>query len=225
MGNFIAAFFSSLIIGFSAGDGEGQNNNLILVFSSLSAAFSVISIVCSTIDFVFKPQSTAEQAGFSKKCYEDLFREIEVEILSEMKNEIPLDRSGFYTNRSIGESESNFISYEKYKARLLYFSSREQIISVNEPGLALIGYRKKTVTTSAPIYKLPLSTDEIQFMAKYLSKLPNSNDRNKAEYLIAKILDIHNKGEIIKEVDEEIFFKKEMPAINEIEIPINEEEF
>jgi hypothetical protein len=183
--NFLAAFLSSLVIGYSTQDNKG---NLITILSAFAAAFSVIAIICNAINMVFKPQPTAEQAAFSSKCYADLYREISVEILS-VHNSSPID-SDRKDDDCVSSDNELCLSFEKYKSKLLYYSSREQIISVNEPGLILIGYRPKNITTKLHTCSQKLSLDELEFISAHISTIVDDELRAKLEHILHKSLDV-----------------------------------
>lgn len=79
-----------------------------------------------------------------------------------------------------------YVDFETYKNRLLYYSTREQLISVTEPGLLLIGYMGKTVfdkTYSSVI----ISPKDLQFLAGYIESLPKSHDKRKLKKIVAKV--------------------------------------
>lgn len=171
--NFIAAFLSSIIIGYSTQNG---NDEIITILSSISATFSIIAIICSAIDIVFKPQSTAEQSSFSSKCYEDLYREISVEILT-VGNTNAIDADEFDNEFSV--------SFEKYKSKLLYYSSREQIISVNEPGLTLIGYKRRKLTATN---LNELTNDDISLLNNCISGIEDDSQKKRAEQIFSTVL-------------------------------------
>jgi hypothetical protein len=212
--NIIATFITSTMIGLAAG---GETSALIIL-SSIATAFGIANGIFSAISFVFKPQSTATSASMSSKQYSELSRELMVEIKSYevmfagmSPNEVSRFSSpdiGIHRNSNpsayeleeiqavdleSGNIELNtgrYIDFETYKNRLLYYSTREQLISVTEPGLLLIGYTGKTVfdrTYPATI----ISPKDLQFLANYIDSLPQTRDRRKLKKIVGKVF-IHS---------------------------------
>lgn len=89
----------------------------------------------------------------------------------------------FHRNLNI----DRFVDFETYKNRLLYYSTREQLISITEPGLLLIGYMgNKTVFDRTYITAI-VPPKDLQFLANYVDTLPNSHEKRKLRRIVAKI--------------------------------------
>lgn len=87
-------------------------------------------------------------------------------------------------------NNKRYVDFETYKNRLLYYSGREQIISITEPGLLLIGYLgNKTVFDRTYLSSLPAK--DLEFMSTYVDKMPNSHDKRKLQKIITRI-HLHN---------------------------------
>lgn len=83
-------------------------------------------------------------------------------------------------------NHERYVDFETYKNRLLYYSSREQIISITEPGLLLIGYfGGKTVFDRTYVSSLPAK--DLEFMSSYVDKLENSSDKRKLKKIITRM--------------------------------------
>jgi hypothetical protein len=79
------------------------------------------------------------------------------------------------------------ISFETYKNRLLYYSTREQLITANEPGLVLIGYwGNKTVFDKTYVSNV-LSQKDLQFFQDYVNGLENSHEKRKMKKIITRL--------------------------------------
>lgn len=79
------------------------------------------------------------------------------------------------------------ISFETYKNRLLYYSTREQLITSGEPGLILIGYwGNKTVFDRTYVSNV-LSVKDLQFMISVVDGLENSRQKRKMNKILRKV--------------------------------------
>jgi hypothetical protein len=185
--NFIAAFLSSIVVGYSTQD---SSSNLVTILSAISASFSIIAIICSAVDIVFKPQATAEQASFSSKCYAELFREISVEIISCMNSGGSAVDADANPSQDQDQDSDLMVSFEKYKSKLLYYSSREQIISVNEPGLILIGYKNKNITTDLALCKSKVSIEDLEFLSSLVDTIDDEAMQNRLEKILYEGFDV-----------------------------------
>lgn len=81
--------------------------------------------------------------------------------------------------------DERYVDFETYKNRLLYYSTREQIISINEPGLLLIGYLgNKTVFDRT--YASSLPAKDLDYLTKYIDALPNSHEKRKLKKILTR---------------------------------------
>ena len=79
------------------------------------------------------------------------------------------------------------ISFETYKNRLLYYSTREQLITCTEPGLILIGYwGNKTVFDKTYVSNV-LSQKDLQFLDDYINALENSREKRKMKKIVTRL--------------------------------------
>lgn len=106
--------------------------------------------------------------------------EVEINI-----NGLPYDINDHVPERA-PLNHDRYIDFETYKNRLLYYSSREQIISITEPGLLLIGYfGGKTVFDRTYVSSIPAK--DLEFMADYIDKLDPSDDKRKLKKILTRV--------------------------------------
>lgn len=78
-----------------------------------------------------------------------------------------------------------YVDFETYKNRLLYYSTREQIINITEPGLLLIGYLgNKTVFDRT--YASSLPAKDLDYLTTYIDALPNSREKRKLKKILTR---------------------------------------
>lgn len=78
-----------------------------------------------------------------------------------------------------------YIDFETYKNRLLYYSTREQLISITEPGLLLIGYMgNKTVFDRTYVSSMPV--EDLETISKFIDAMESSSDKRRLKKIIAK---------------------------------------
>lgn len=83
-------------------------------------------------------------------------------------------------------NNKRYIDFETYKNRLLYYSTREQLINIVEPGLLLIGYTgNKTVFDRTYVSSLP--PKDLEFMTTYVDGLANSREKRKLKKILTRI--------------------------------------
>lgn len=100
---------------------------------------------------------------------------------------ITLDSDPIQAVRRDGLHEELVISFESYKNRLLYYSTREQLIACNEPGLILIGYwGDKTVFDRTYVSNV-ISPKDLQFIADIISKLEDRHDKRRMQKITTKL--------------------------------------
>jgi len=80
-----------------------------------------------------------------------------------------------------------YVDFETYKNRLLYYSTREQLISIVEPGLLLIGYMGNETVFDRTYITTIVPPKDLQYLANYIDTLPSSHEKRKLRRIIAKI--------------------------------------
>lgn len=199
----ISGFLSSLVLGFIG----NKDDIVIIILQSIITGLIVISGILTSFNYVFRPSATSAAALAASRQYGGLAKEIIIEIKSYevmFSGMSDADVSKFsspdvgvkrpsmpgldyfeYDPESGQLKEENKVSFETYKNRLLYYSTREQLITSSEPGLILIGYYGRTVFDKT--YSNILSSKDIEFLTTLPDLLEDNHNKRKMQKIITRV--------------------------------------
>lgn len=172
----ISLFLNSLIIGMSEAD--GGNRIAITTISAVAAFFSMIVLFWNAVGIVFNPSVTASSASQAAKAYMGLYQELDVEVQA--------------ANMEIGD-----ICEEKYKASLLYYSTREQLILYGEPGMIFVGYWHSESVFDGSKSVMLLSGDELEYISEFIRKHPEVAEDGRIEEILVKVIGKYSSPNLI----------------------------
>lgn len=209
----ISGFLSSLLLGLIG----NTDDTTVLIIQCVVTALIVVNGILTAFGYVFKPQATSSGALNASRQYSGLAKELIIEIKSyevmfagmtdadvskfsspdvgvnsrpDMRYDL---ESGRRPSVQLDDDLLNCvngnlsISFETYKNRLLYYSTREQLITCTEPGLILIGYwGNKTVFDKTYVSNV-LSQKDLQFLDNYINDLDNSREKRKMKKIVTRL--------------------------------------
>ncbi len=198
----ISGFLSSLVLGLIG----SESDTTIFAIQCAITGLIVINGILTAFGYVFKPQATASSALSASRQYSGLAKELIIEIKSyevmfagmsdadvskfsspDVGVESRPHLDGFGVDLESQIRDNLCVSFETYKNRLLYYSTREQLITSGEPGLILIGYwGNKTVFDRTYVSNV-LSVKDLQFMISVVDDLENTRQKRKMNKILKRI--------------------------------------
>jgi hypothetical protein len=197
----ISGFLSSLVLGFIG----NKDDLIIIILQSIITGLIVISGILTSFNYVFRPSATSAASLSASRQYSGLAKELIIEIKSYevMFAGMSEEDVSKFSCPDVGKSRSRpdigeyhidmdyevkndlSVSFETYKNRLLYYSTREQLITSSEPGLILIGYYGRSVFDKT--YSNILSTKDIEFLTTLPELLEDRHNKRKMQKIITRI--------------------------------------
>lgn len=211
----IATFLTSIMIGL-ASTGDTTTLMILSAIATglgvLNGIFSAINLVFKPQSTAVSAASSSKQyGGLAKeliieiKSYEVMFSDmsqteankfsspdIGVNRVSSpsMPQRLDLESGHVYELEHEPEHElhqNRYVDFEVYKNRLLYYSTREQLISITEPGLLLIGYLGNETVFDRTYVTTLVPPKDLQFLADHIDAMPNSHEKRKLRKIMTKI--------------------------------------